>query len=303
MRQTFQACRPAALNAMVQQKIVKQTAKTTNGNAKCPTRKGAATWHKVAGTNAAVLQKPEASMAKGATFGVAYARTSSFGKKVQGSRARQVEEASAAASQEGVKIHTAVAEVISGYLKYQQRHTLKDIVRRRFPGMPASKQKTIHAFVESVRALARNSMTAEEIYQDSVRNNIKIVPKDYPSLFDHQQTPTGNFVRKLICSLQELDRDTLVWRLEHGRNEKKKTTTQKNTMWASKSEWLQKLPGRTQAKPGCRGRSSSWVSSGPMDTLGGDLWRRRSALLKLKEALPHETVRRMHDDIAAQHGM
>lgn len=147
-------------------------------------------------------------------------------------------------------------------------------------------------------------MTAEEIYQDSVRNNIKIVPKDYPSLFDHQQTPTGNFVRKLICSLQELDRDTLVWRLEHGRNVKKKTTTQKTQCGLPKvngcKSYLEEL------KPS-QAVQRKILQLGVKRANGHFGWRpmakKVSALLKLKEALPHETVRRMHDDIAAQHGM
>ena len=101
----------------------------------------------------------------------------------------------------------AVAEVISGYLQFEKRE---------LPGLSADKQKTMFLFVESVRALTRNSMVSEQIYKTSKENNVTIVPQDFPNLFTHTETPMGNSIRKLVCNLQELDWDTLVWRLAHG---------------------------------------------------------------------------------------
>ena len=120
---------------------------------------------------------------------------------------------------------TRQLQVISGYVKYDQRAILKQILERKLPGMPEERKRTVHVFVESVRALARNAMVGEEIYKQSKKNNINIPPQDYATLFSHSDTPTGNFIRKLICSLQELDRDTLVWRLQQGRENKAKTAT------------------------------------------------------------------------------
>ena len=125
---------------------------------------------------------------------------------------------------QGSKVHTAVAEVISGYLQFKKREALKRILERKLPGLPADIQKTMFLFVESVPALARNSVVSEQIYKKSKENNVTIVSQDFPNLFTHSETPMGNFIRKLVYNLQELDRDTLVWRLAHGRAEKKKTT-------------------------------------------------------------------------------
>ena len=97
--------------------------------------------------------------------------------------------------------------MISGYLQFEKGE---------LPGLPADTQKTMFLFVESVRALARNSMVCEQIYKTSKENNVTIVPQDFPNLFTHSETPMGNFIRKLVCNLQELDWDILVWRLVHG---------------------------------------------------------------------------------------
>ena len=90
-----------------------------------------------------------------------------------------------------MQVHSAIAEVISGYVKYDQRATLKQILERKLPGMPEERKRTVHVFVESVRALARNAMVGEEIYKQS-KKNINIIPQDYPTLFSHSETPTGN---------------------------------------------------------------------------------------------------------------
>jgi DNA invertase Pin-like site-specific DNA recombinase len=259
-------------------------------------------WVKLPGTSKSAMQQEVHPVKKNEkTVGVAYARTSSFGKKVQGSRARQVEQAFAAADGQGLKVHSAIAEVISGYAKYEKRDTLKKILERQLPGLPEDKQKTVFLFVESVRALARNSMVSEQIYLTSKANNVTIIPHDYPTLFTHQETPTGNFVRKLVCSLQELDRDTLVWRLAHGREQKKKSTTAKTQSGKPKVNGTKSY--LEEMKPSAKVQNQI-LALGKQRSKGTFGWRpmakKVSKILGLKDVLPHETVRRMHDEIIAK---
>ena len=117
-------------------------------------------------------------------MGVAYARPSSFGKKVQGSRVRQLQQACAAAALQGSKVHTA-------YLDFEKCEARKRILEWKLSGLPADKQKTMFLFVESVHALACNSMVSEQIYKKSKENNVTIVPQDFPNLFTHSEAPMG----------------------------------------------------------------------------------------------------------------
>ena len=83
------------------------------------------------------------------------------------------------------------------------RKTMKDAIERNLSEIPKNDQKTVNVFSESLRALARNVMTADQIVLDSKVHNTILA--DYPGLFNYEQSPTQNFVWKLICSLQELD--------------------------------------------------------------------------------------------------
>ena len=157
------------------------------------------------------------------------------------------------------------------------------------------------SFVEFVRALARNSMVSEQIYKTSKENNVTIVFQDFPNLFTHSETPVGNFIRKLVCNLQELDRDTLVWRLTHGRSEKKKTTkavTQSGRpkVCGSKS-YIDKLMPTAKVQ-------KQILTLGEKRAEGEFGWRpmamKVTRRLKLKEPLTHETVRRMHQELLAK---
>ena len=236
--------------------------------------------------------------AKDTNFGVAYARTSSLGKKVKGSRNRQIQEAVEAAGSQGINIHTSIAEVISGCLSYEKRETLKNILERKLPDMPKDKAKTVHLFVESVRALARNSMVAEQVYQESRKNNVRIVPKDYPALFAHNQTPTENFVRKMVCALQELDRDTVVWRLQQGQEHKRQTTAEKTQAGQPKvngcKSYVEHLAPSEAVK-------KTIMKLGKKRDAGEFGWRplghKIAALLKLDKPLPHETAKRVYKEI------
>lgn len=255
------------------------------------------TWKKLCGGKA-VQQKVCKMKAKDKSFGVAYARTSSLGKKVKGSRKRQIEEAVEAAGSEGLHIHTAIAEVVSGCLSYDKRKTLKDILERKLPDMPKDKAKTVHLFVESVRALARNSMVAEQVYQESRKNNVKIVSKDYPALFAHNQTPTENFVRKMVCALQELDRDTVVWRLQQGQEHKRQTTAEKTQSGQPKVNGCKSYVEHLAPS---RAVKNKIIKLGKKRAAGEFGWRplaeKITALLKLDKPLTHETARRIYQEI------
>ena len=112
--------------------------------------------------------------------------------------------------------HTAVAEVISGYLLFERRETLKRILERKLPGLPADKQKTLFLFVvPSVLWPATPCCLSRP-----TRKARRTISPAFP-----RTSPTCSLtVKRLVCNLQELDRDTLVWRLAHARSEKKKAT-------------------------------------------------------------------------------
>ena len=237
--------------------------------------------------------------AKDKAVGVAYARTSSFGKKLQGSCSRQVEQAGEVADSLGMTVHSVIAESISGSLKFDQRKTMKQVLEQRLPSLPADKKKNINLFVESVRALARSAAAAEQMYLTSKDNNVHIIPRDFPSLFTHTASPTESFVRKIICSLQELDRDVLVWRLAQGREHKKKTTRKRTQT------------GRPKVC-GCPSYLEEWKITDNIKKQVEALAKRRegggwrplaskvSQLLKLDQTISHETVRRMLHEIKAK---
>lgn len=175
---------------------------------------------------------------------------------------------------------------------------MKDIIERKLPGIPTNTKKMVNIFVESVRALARNSITAEQMYLASKQQNVHIQLADYPNLFKHNQSPTESFVRKLICNLQELDRDTLVYRLAHGREEKKKRTSRLTQHGAPKANgcqsWLEKLKPNKVVKRKIQGLGKSRAA-------GKFGWRpmaeKVSKLLKLNRVLSHECVRRMLNEL------
>jgi hypothetical protein len=255
------------------------------------------TWKKIPGAKA-LQKKLQKVKSNEKSFGMVYARTSSLGKKVKGSRKRQVEQAVDAAASQGLKVHSAIAEVISGCLKFDERETLKSVLERKLPDMPKDKAKTVHLFVESVRALARNSMVAEQVYQVSKDNNIVVIPKDYPALFAHNQTPTENFVRKLVCALQELDRDTLVWRLQEGRKQKMKVTTRQNQKGQPKVNGAKTY---VEELAPSKAMQNKIIALGKKRDAGVFGWRpfaeKISDMLQLDQPLSHETARRMYREL------
>ena len=257
----------------------------------------ASTWKKIPGAKA-VQKRLQKVKSNEKSFGMVYARTSSLGKKVKRSRKRQVEQAVDAADSQGLKVHSAIAEVISGCLKFDERETLKSVLERKLPDMPKDKAKTVHLFVESVRALARNSMVAEQVYQVSKDNNIVVIPKDYPALFAHNQTPTENFVRKLVCALQELDRDTLVWRLQEGRKQKMKVTTRQNQKGQPKVNGAKTY---VEELAPSKAMQNKIITLGKKRDAGVFGWRpfaeKISDMLQLDQPLSHETARRMYREL------
>ena len=178
---------------------------------------------------------------------------------------------------------------------------MKDIIQRKLPGILKGKMKTVNLFIESVRALARNSMAAEQMYMESKDNNVHIIPADYPGLFEHHQSPTQSFVRKLICNLQELDRDTLVYRMAHGRAEKMKTTKKRTQDGRPKVSGCSSVLEQKNASEAVQKKI---LILGRKRSMGEFGWRpmaeKVSKLLKLDYVLSHETVRRMCEGLAAK---
>lgn len=161
-------------------------------------------------------------------IGVVYARTSSEGDKVERSAARQFNNGARAAKGLGrnIKVLQKVSEVISGSLPLQHRDTLMSLLSGKIPGTTTVDPRKLLVFVESARAVARDAMVGEQLYQASKASGVRIIPADMPGLFNHNPSPAENFIRKIMMSVQELDRDQIIQRCAAGLEAKKLTSTQ-----------------------------------------------------------------------------
>ena len=172
-----------------------------------------------------VHQQPPTSK-RGVQPGVLHARASSEGDKVQRSAARQFQRGTQAATGAGknIKLIKKVSEVISGSLPLQQRDTLMNLLSGKIPGASSVDPRKLLVFVESARAVARDAMVGEQLYLASKASGARIVPADMPNLFSHNPSPAENFIRKIMMSVQELDRDQIIQRCAAGLAAKKLTS-------------------------------------------------------------------------------
>lgn len=105
----------------------------------------------------------------------------------------------------GAQNVTTVKEVISGSVPLAKRDKFRSLIE--------GKHKVLKVFVESARAVARNALVAEEAWQLSKQNGVQIIPADLPFLFKHDASPGETFMRWVMLSVQEFDRDMVVHRL------------------------------------------------------------------------------------------
>ena len=97
--------------------------------------------------------------------------------------------------------------MVSGSLPAEQRDTFQKLLKD-------GRFKKI--YVESSRAVARSSSTAEQLFQASVKHGVQIVPADLPDLYKHNATPMEKCVRRIVFATTELERDLIVQRLQDG---------------------------------------------------------------------------------------
>jgi hypothetical protein len=106
-----------------------------------------------------------------------------------------------------------VSEVLSGKLPLQNRKLFNDLISGVYGKMKV--------YVESARAVARSTLIAEEAWAKSKASGVEIIPADAPDLFQHSPSPALSFMRKVISSCQEFERDVITHRLSHAQQARK----------------------------------------------------------------------------------
>jgi DNA invertase Pin-like site-specific DNA recombinase len=230
------------------------------------------------------------------SVGVIYTRTSSLGKKVVGSKSRQIQKSSEAATHAKVKIVKTVSEVTSGSLPADARQTLLSLLSGNVPGFETVKPGNLKVFVESARAIARDASVAEQLYQQSRKSGVQIVSADMPGLFSHQPTPAETFMRRVLLAVWEFDRDTILYRMAKGLDDKRKTSkdiTQYGAVKVNGSKSiiskLKPTPAKLRAmKAAIRRYSNGVYGLRPLAEKLGCI---------LKRKLAHETARRITAEV------
>ena len=140
---------------------------------------------------------------------VAYTRTSSKTNMHGNSRQRQLAAIRAQAAQDGEDPDglRIISEVVSGMTPLSGR--------TRFMGLLEDPNVKV-IYVETTSRIARSALVAEQIYQAAERTGTDIVVADNPSIFKRGATPEESLLRRMICEVQEYERDAVVQRLAMG---------------------------------------------------------------------------------------
>ena len=85
------------------------------------------------------------------------------------------------------------------------------------------------------------------MYEISRENNVQVVPVDMPELFDHQPSASTAFLRRVMLSAQEFERDIIVERLQHGLAKARARSTQRTRSGDIKAQGAKST--LEQAKP------------------------------------------------------
>ena len=229
--------------------------------------------------------------------GVIYSRTSSPGTKLDGSTARQKQAARQAAKAAGVQVGREITDVVSGSLPLQRREVFRELLAK-----AGQSKRPVCIFVESARAVSRDSVVAEQVFRQINGSNVSIVCRDMPTLFSHTADPAAKFCRQVMCAREECDKDTVVLRLRHGLEHaktKSKRTTQNGSVKVNGAKTILEqipLPLRAWAK------LKAEVSKYKKGQQG--LRPLASGISKvIKRQVHHETARRMVGEIEARSKM
>lgn len=137
---------------------------------------------------------------------------------------------------------------------------------------------------------------AEELFDQSVKKDVLLIPADVPDLFQHDQTPAQKYVRRVICATTELERDLTVQRLRDGIQRKMKSTKAKTQLGQPKVTGAKTLLELAKPSPKvlqvmkdfCNKHKKSRGEIGLRA-----LARQLSHELRLPRCMGHETARRI----------
>ncbi|CAE7666417.1 unnamed protein product [Symbiodinium sp. CCMP2592] len=235
------------------------------------------------------------------TKAVIYSRVSSAANKDSASVQRQEQACRKLCTTQGWTIAKNVAEVISGSLPKDKRHTFCKLLET------CSARGIKHVVVEGSRTLARSARTAQDLFDMSKKAGVTITTTDIPGLLDPAETnPASTFLRHVIFAYVQLERDMVVHRLQDGLARKRYKAVKES----KKDPASTVLSQQGQVK--INGRRSllemkSWDQArirkhlGPIfkDYAQGKVTAREMAPLiskkmKLGRTISHETARRMY---------
>ena len=147
--------------------------------------------------------------------GAIYCRTSTPTNKDKSGISRQQKAARLAAAKDKTKIVKNVVEIISGSLTMDKRDKISDLLTK-------TKDKEIEkVYVESIRAISRDANVAEAMFLKSQKENVQIVPADFPDLCVLDPNPVQTFIRRVMFAMTELEKKLIVQRLKDGQKRKK----------------------------------------------------------------------------------
>jgi len=143
-----------------------------------------------------------------------YVRTSTQTNKDKSGPARAKAAIKRCATARAVKLIGGISEIVSGSLPACSRKGFRDLLAK----CKASKVKEL--LVENARAVARDALVNEALYNEAKNAGVEIIAADFPGLYRHNAGPLDKFLRRLVFMIQELEKDSLVERLANGRGEK-----------------------------------------------------------------------------------
>ena len=234
------------------------------------------------------MQKPQNKTKKAkAAF---YARTSTKTNLLGDSQGRQLRASLAHAQADGgkgsqKKSIDKVTECISGMLPLAERRKLLSLLDGSY--------KTI--YVESLRALGRKASVIDDIYERAKETRTEIAIADMPGLMKLDASPTERFQLRVVAAVQELERDTIVHRLQQGLQAAKKNKERQGlpTKVQGRKSYLEKKEeGGLSRVQRCK-----LVALCKQREQGAFGWRplasKMSKLLRLERPMKHEAARTM----------
>jgi hypothetical protein len=227
---------------------------------------------------------------------VCYARQSSGSSWTHGQK-RQME-ASLAGLKKYQKANATkmpvkkVAEIISGSLPFTRRRTLAELL--------VDPSVKIIA-VESLRALSRSTMVAEEIHQAAILHGKTIIPADMPDAFslNRDAMASNNLSRRCVGAAQEYEKDQIVYRTQNAIKAMRVEEGKKGVEMRRTQNGTPKVNGRQNILEKCKAtkkQHNTCLALCKQHKQGKFGWRvlavELSRVLKLKKEMTHEAARR-----------